>query len=286
VYQLGVDVEINARFVASAKRRDGWTRTTLEALKSAAEVIRTDPQHILLATTATDLVRAQRERKVAIVLGVEGGKLLEGKLDALKTFHDRGLRELQLRWAVPNQIVEGSELTDFGRQVVRECNRLGVIISLTHCPPPAFFAAAELSDKPVIVCHSVANRTPASDGDTLSDRQLRAIARRRGVVGLHFYTSYLGQIPTVRQVADQVDYVAQAAGIDTVALGCDFFPTQGEWRDFQRSQGAKDIVWAVPDLGHLVRVTEALLARNYPEGDIKKVLGGNFLRVCQEVFGG
>ena len=163
---------------------------------------------------------------------------------SLKTFHDRGLRELQLRWAVPNQIVESSALTGFGREVVRECNRLGVIVSLTHCPTTAFFEVAEISEKPVIVCHSVANRTPSSDGDSLSDRQLRAIARRRGVVGLHFYSSYLGRVPTVRQVADQVDYIAQVVGIDTVALGCDFFPTQGEWGEFQRSQGTKELNWA------------------------------------------
>jgi membrane dipeptidase len=285
VYQLGVDVAINGRFRDSAPRRDGWTRRTLEALDAAEEAIRRDPGHVLLARTAADLLRAHRAGKVAILLGVEGGKLLEGRLDTLKTFHDRGLRELQLRWAVPNPIVETTSLTDFGRQVVRECNRLGLIISLTHCPTRAFFEVAELSERPVIVCHSIANRTRASDGDSLSDRQLRAIAHRRGVVGVHFYSSYLGRIPTVRQVADQIDYIAQVAGIDTVALGCDFFPTEGAWGDFQRAQGTKEIAWAIPDLGQLVRVTEALLARRYAEDNVRKVLGGNFLRVCQDVFG-
>jgi membrane dipeptidase len=105
------------------------------------------------------------------------------------------------------------------------------------------------------------------------------------VVGVHFYSSYLGRIPTVRQVADQVDSIAQVAGIETVALGCDFFPTEGAWGDFQRAQGAKEIAWAVPDIGQLIRVTEALLARRYAEDDVRKVLGGNFLRVCQDVFG-
>jgi membrane dipeptidase len=285
VYQLGVDVEIGGRFTASARVRDGWMRRTLAALEQAEAAIRADPEHLLLATTAADLLRARRDGKVAILLGVEGGKLLEGRLDALKVFYDRGLRELQLRWAVPNPIVEDATLTAFGRQVVQECNHRGVILSLTHCPAPAFFEVAERSNRPVIVCHSVANRTPASDGDSLSDRQLRAIARSRGVVGLHFYTSYLGRIPTVRQVADQVDYVAQVAGIDTVALGCDFFPRQGNWRDFQRAQGTQAIAWAIPDLGSLNRVTEALLSRGYPERAIQQVLGGNFLRVCQEVFG-
>ncbi|HZW35093.1 MAG TPA: membrane dipeptidase [Isosphaeraceae bacterium] len=286
VYQLGVDVEINGQFAASASHREGWTRRTLAALEQAEESIRADPGHILLARTAADIERARREGKVAILLGVEGAKLLEGRLETLKTFHDRGLRELQLRWAVPNQVVENSALTDFGGQVVRECNRLGIITSLTHCPTRAFFEVAAMSEKPVIVCHSVANRTPATDGDSLSDRQLRAVARSRGVVGLHFYSSYLGPIPTVRQVADQVDYIAQVVGIDAVALGCDFFPTEGAWGDFQRAQGARQIAWAVPDLGSLIRVTEALLARGYPEDDIQKVLGGNFLRVCRDVFGG
>jgi membrane dipeptidase len=203
----------------------------------------------------------------------------------LQTFYDRGLRELQLRWAAPNQIVENTTLTEFGRQVVRECNRLGVIISLTHCPPPAFFEVAELSQSPVIVCHTVANRSPAADGDTQSDRQLRAIAQRGGVVGIHFYTSYLGPLPTVRHVVEQVDYIAQVAGIDSVALGCDFFPTEGSWRAFQEAQGTTNPAWAIPDLGHTLRVTEALLASNYREDDIRKVLGGNFLRVCRTVFG-
>jgi membrane dipeptidase len=284
VYQLGVDVEIGGEFRASAPIRDGWALKTLVAIDHAEAAIKSDPARLVLATKAEDIVRAKREGKIAILLGVEGGKLLEGRLENLRMYHARGLRELQLRWAVSNQIVEKSALTGFGRQVVQECNRLGVIVSLTHCPPPAFFEAVEISAKPIIVCHSIANSTRSSDGDSLSDRQLRAIGGRQGVVGMHFYSSYLGPIPIIRHVADQVDAIAQVAGIDTVALGCDFFPAAGAWGDFQRSQGTRDLLWAIPNLGGIRRVTEALLFRNYPEPDIRKVLGGNVLRVCKEVF--
>ena len=196
VYQLGVDVEIGGDYRASAadSRRLGEIKPSTASIvprrRSSA-----DPARRVLATKTEDIIRAKREGKIAILLGVEGGKLLEGRLENLRMFHARGLRELQLRWAVPNQIVEQSALTEFGCQVVPECNRLGVIVSLTHCPPPAFFEVVELSTKPVIVCHSIANRTRSSDGDSLSNRQLRAIAGRRGVIGIHFYSSYLGRNP-------------------------------------------------------------------------------------------
>ena len=117
VYELGVDVEIGGNFRDSAPRRDGWTCKTPTALDEAENAIRADPGHVMLATSAADLVRASARERVAILLGVEGGKLLEGRLDVLKTFHDRGLRELQLRWAVPNQIVESGG-SGFGREVV------------------------------------------------------------------------------------------------------------------------------------------------------------------------
>jgi len=87
-----------------------------------------EPQHLLLALKGEDIERAKREGKLAIVIGVEGGKLLEGDLQRLSEFYKLGLRELQLRWAVPNQLVEKTALTNFGRAVVKECHKLGIIV--------------------------------------------------------------------------------------------------------------------------------------------------------------
>lgn len=277
VYQLGVDVEIGREFRNSG--RDGWARRTRTALNDAVQTIRNDPKRVVLALTADDIERAKRDGKVAIMLGVEGGKLLEGDLEQLREFHRLGLRELQLRWAVPNQIVEQDTLTDFGMAVVKECQRLGIIVDLTHIPEKAFFQTIELATKPLIVSHGTGR------GD-LGEKRLKALADRHGVVGIHFYSSYLGRRPSVLQVLDHIDFVARTVGTDTIALGVDFFPTEGKWREFQEAQGTKDIAWAIPDMSHMREVTRGLVARSYSDRQIEGILGGNFLRVCKEVMAG
>jgi len=283
IYNLGVDIDVEEGIAASASRREGWTLQTMAELDQAERSIQADPKRVLLALSVEDILRAQREGKVAIMFGVEGGKLLEGKLELLKTFYDRGLRELQLRWAVPNQIVEEEDLTAFGQQVVRECDRLGIIVSLTHIPDPAFFQVIEMARKPPIVCHGTASIPGWEKGD-LSNRKLKALAALGGVLGIHFYRTYLGPEPSIDRVVEQVDHIANLVGIDTVGLGIDLFPTHGPWKKMQLDQNTPEITWAISHIGEVVRVTEALLARNFPEEDIIKVLGGNFLRVAKAVF--
>jgi membrane dipeptidase len=278
VYQLGVDVEISMDYLASAARRDGWARRTLAALEEAKTVIAADPKRLTLALTGTDIRAAKRDGKVAILLGVEGGKCLEGDLDRLRQFHKLGVRELQLRWAVPNQLVEKDELTDFGGAVVRECDKLGIIVDLTHIPQKAFDDVATLARKPFIVSHGT--------GRELGDKRIRAVAAYHGVIGIHFYSSYLGKRPGVIDVLDAIDYLVQRGGAGVVALGIDLFPTDGKWREFQKAQGTTDVSWAIPDLGHLEEVTRGLVARGYSDADIEAILGGNFLRVCKDVLGG
>ncbi len=277
IYQLGVDVVIGKDYIASAANPAGWTDRAQTELAAVTEAITADPQHLLLATSAEDIERAKREEKTAILLGIEGGKLLEGDLSKLRPFYDKGLRELQIRWAVPNQLVEKEALTDFGKAVVQECQRLGIIVDLTHIPEQAFFQAIELTRKPPIVSHGT--------GRELTAKRVRAIADRNGVIGVHFYTSYLAPRPNVLNVLNAIDELAAMAGIGVVGLGIDFFPSTGAWREFQLTQGPKDIGWAIPDLGHLPEVTRGLVARGYKDDEILAILGNNFLRVCKDVFG-
>jgi membrane dipeptidase len=277
VFQIGVDVRIGGDYQASALVRQGWKKQTLISLENATKEIAADPERLLLAKNSADIHRAKREGKIAIMLGVEGAKLLEGDLANLSLFHKLGLRELQLRWAVPNQIVEQDALTEFGRSVVRECQRLGIIVDLTHIPEKAFHQVMKLMEKPMIVSHGT--------GRELGEKRIKAIVQKKGVIGIHFYSSYLGARPQVPAVLDALDYLVERFGIDVAGLGIDFFPTDGAWRDFQRAQGTKDISWAIPDLSHLEEVTRGLVARNYSDQQIEAILGGNFLRVCKEVFG-
>ena len=137
-------------------------------------------------------------------------------------------------------------------------------------------------EKPPIVSHGTAARVRTD----LTDGRLKAVASRRGVVGVHFYSSYLGPKPTVARVIDNIDAIAQVTGIDTAGLGVDYFPTHGAWAEFQRAQHDIPAEWAVEHIGRMSEVTDARVARNYSDEDIRKVLGGNFLRVCREVFGG
>ena len=283
VFQIGVDVIPGPDIGASASLREGWYAKSLESVKAVHRAIAADSGRLMLAVTAEDFVRAKREGKVAILIGVEGAKLLEGRIEELQGFYQLGLRELQLRWAVPNQVVETETLTPFGVKLVSECNRLGIIVCVTHIPNRAFYEVMELTTKPPIVSHGAAAGSP--QGIDLEDAKLRALAERRGVLGIHFYSTYLGENPVVSRVVDQVDYISDVAGIDTVALGVDLFPTTGPWREFQLAQGTRDISWAISDLGEMPRVTEELVGRGYSDEDIRKVLGGNFLRVCREVFG-
>lgn len=277
VYQLGVDVEISAKFRESAPRREGWAKQTRQVLDAALKEIAADPQHLILALRASDIETAKREGKIAILLGVEGGKLVEGDVGRVQEFYNAGLRELQLRWAVPNQLVEKTALTDFGRAVVKECHRLGIIVDTTHIPDEAFFQVVAAGKKPLIVSHGTARE--------LGEKRVRAIADSGGVVGIHFYSSYLGNKPTVERVADAVDDLAKKGGIETVGLGVDLFPTEGEWKAFQNAQGTADVSWAIRDLSQMQDVTRVLIRRGYSDAHIEAILGGNFLRVCKDVLG-
>jgi membrane dipeptidase len=292
-YQVGLDVVPGPDYAATAARYDGWAEQTMKAMDEAEQVINANPDRAMLVRKAEDFRRARRENKVAVMFGVEGGKLLEGKLEWLERFHQRGLRELQLTWAFPNQIVEwdgpkGNDrwLTPFGRDVVKTCNKLGVIICLTHISSwkarKPFYEVIELTEKPVILSHEAI-------GKGVEAKEVKALASREGVIGIHFFSTYLKLDPlgtNVDKVVEQADRIVQAAGIDTVALGVDFFPTTGVWRDLQLGQKpGLDIRWAIEDLGHMPRVTEALLDHGYSEEDVIKIIGGNYLRVCQEVFG-
>jgi len=288
-WQAIVDVDPAIGYEASVRKREGWYAAAMQSLVDARRAIAAEPNRLLHCTSAADFLNAKKDGKIGILLGAEGAKLLEGRIERLDSLYRAGLRELQLTWAIPNQIVErsgptGEGLTTFGKEVVRRCNRLGIIVCLTHIPERAFFEAVDITEKPPILSHDAFSDKGLSG---VGERELRALASRRGLIGVHFYSTYLGVAPCPERVVDQISRIANVAGIETVALGCDFFPTDELWVGLQRSQGAKDedIAWAVRGISQIQQVTEAMLARGFSEEAIGAVLGGNYLRVCREVFG-
>jgi membrane dipeptidase len=283
------------------------------------------PDRLLFATSAADVRRAKAEGKVAILIGVEGGHAIEGSLDRLRDLHARGARYLTLTWNNGNawagsSIGEGNTrtggLTPFGRDVVREMNRLGMLVDLSHVSDSTFYDAIAVSTVPVIASHSSA-RALSDVPRNLTDDQLRAIARNGGVVNVNFYSRFIDSRyragiehveETVRQaraaaraagedsasaakrisamrdslaaaipptpfsvLIDHIDHIAKVAGVDHVGLGSDF-------------DGVSALPLGMEDVTRLPRIAQALLDRGYSEDDVKKILGGNMLRVMTRVL--
>lgn len=281
VFQITLDVDVDAGYQASRYQTEGWLRLAACGLDNALSEIERHYPDCILVKKPRDIRQAKAEGRAAIMLGAEGARWLEGTLEPLRLFHRLGLRELQLTWAFPNPLVPDGRLSNFGAEVVSECEKLGILVDVTHIPKDAFYDVIGRAQRPVIVSHGTA-KTLTKD---LNDDQLRALASTGGLLGVHFYITYLNPTPTPEDIFRQIDYVAELVGIDHVALGVDFFPTEGAWRDLQVAQGASDLRWAVNDMGEMPKITECLVEHGYSEVDIHKVLGGNFLRVCQEVFG-
>jgi len=283
VLKTDIDIDVAVPIAESRLRYEGFTASASKALESALAEIEAS-EDATLALSAPDLVAAREEGKAAIILGNEGGKLLEGDLDRLAAFHGRGLREMQLAWQVPNQLCtrqEGQGLTEFGKEVVREMNRLGMIIDGSHLPPPAFADLLELSAHPFVVSHGVV-------GQEQPEEQHQAMAEKGGVLGIHFFWHFVKKEGKdgidLGDLLDQIDYAVGSLGIDHVGLGVDFFPTTGKWSPFIEGPLRGHAEWAVPDLSHLPKVTEGLVTRGYADRDILKILGGNFLRLWEAVL--
>lgn len=257
------------------------------------------PGRLLFATTAGDVRRAKREGRIAILVGVEGGHAIEGSLDRLRELRRRGARYLTLTWNNGNDWagssvgVNGTRtggLTPFGRDVVRELERLGMIVDLSHVSERTFDDVLEIATNPVVATHSCA-RALADHPRNLSDDQLRAVARTGGVVGVNFYSRFLdpAYLAAARAreagdenvalpgtplslLVDHVEHLARVAGPEHVALGSDF-------------DGVSALPVGMEDVTRLPCLAEALLERGFGDDELRLFLGGNLLRVMERVFG-
>jgi membrane dipeptidase len=276
------------------------------------------PDHLLFATTAADIRRAKGEGKVAILIGVEGGHAIEESLDKLRELYARGARYLTLTWNNGNQWAGSSigsygtrtgGLTPFGREVIREMNRLGMIVDVSHASDETFADVIATSSSPVVATHSGA-RALADHPRNLTDDQLRAVARSGGVVQVNFYSRFLEA--RFRAAMDDAEARLDAAVAAERARGEEVTGAQMEAR--RRAMVAEipptplavlidhiehvalvagidhvgigsdfDGIAAAPegmeDVTAIPRIAQALLDRGYGEEEIRKVLGANMLRV-------
>jgi membrane dipeptidase len=325
--ESGMTAEFMSAWVDApyAERACASFARALEHIKVIHAFVDRHPDRLLFATTAADVRRAKAEGKIAILIGVEGGHAIEGSLDRLRELHARGARYLTLTWNNGNawagsSIGEGNTrtggLTPVGRDVVREMNRLGMLVDLSHVSDSTFYDAIAVSTVPVIASHSSA-RALSDVPRNLTDDQLRAIARNGGVVNVNFYSRFIDSryradiehveetVRAARSAAraagedtataarrisamrdslaaaipptpfsvliDHIDHIARVAGVDHVGLGSDF-------------DGVSALPLGMEDVTRLPRIAQGLLDRGYSEDDVKKMLGGNMLRVMTRVL--
>lgn len=276
----GLTAEFMAAFVDERRPGDG-IRQSLHFIDVYYQELEAFPDLAMQATCVDDIRRAKAAGKVALLLSMEGAEGLGGDLRALRTFYKLGLRSLGLTWNRRNEAADGTGeartgggLSSFGVNLVKECNRLGILLDLAHLAPAGIRDVLEISEAPVVVTHANCYALWPHIRN-LTDAQLEAIARKGGVVGVTAVPIFLGENPQRNQLStllDHLDRMVEVMGVDHVGMGMDF-------------DGINDSrVEGIEDVSRFANVTRALDQRGYTPDDIRKILGENFLRVLGEVI--
>ncbi len=307
-----------------------YARHTFDLIDSVYEQAARHPDRMTMAFSVADIERAHREHKLAALMGIEGGHSIENDIHLLRDYYRLGVRYMTLSWSNTNEWADSSGdindakvqhhngLTDFGKQVVGEMNRLGMMVDISHVADKTFWDVIATTKAPVIASHSSA-RALVNAPRNMTDDMLRAVGKNGGVVQVNFFNAfddedfrkaleaqskdqtaaiqkYTDQLkaegktvtyldtdrlerewmakvrrPPLKSLIDHIDHIAKVAGVDHVGLGSDFDGVSGA-----TPQG-------IDSAADLPKITQALLDRGYSEVDIKKILGGNLLRVFGEV---
>lgn len=231
-----------------------------------------------LITSRQSLSQVVNSDKCGALLAVEGGEVLEGELRMLSVLYRLGVRSLCLTWNKRNEIADGvaemqtgGGLTLFGRDVVREMNRLGMVIDVSHIAEKGFWDVLEISDAPVIASHSN-SRAIWDHPRNLSDDQIKGIAQKEGVVGLNFVADFFG-FPEygLDQLLRHIDHICDLVGDDYLGFGSDF-------------DGTDNLLAGIKDVTVYPKIVSSLEKRNYKEKTVRKICGENCLRVLQHTL--
>jgi membrane dipeptidase len=298
----------------------------LDQIDAVREQVRKHPKDLALATTAEEIRRAHKAGKIAALMGVEGGHMISSDLGVLRLYAALGVRYMTLTHSGNDEWADSSTdrpahngLTDFGKDVVREMNRLGVIVDISHVSDKTFYDALEVSKAPPFASHSSC-RAICDAPRNMTDQMMKDLAAKGGVVEINYHVGFLsqefrnaekadpkineaitlevrqrcgsdgnegcmllegdritrefvaqGKLPRVdySKIIEHIDHAVKIAGIDHVGLGSDF-------------DGA-NMPYGMEDATMLPKITKALLQKGFSEGDVRKILGENTLRVMTDV---
>jgi len=296
----------------------------LVQIDAVREQVRKHSNDMVLATTAAEVREARKQGKIAALMGVEGGHMINSNLGVLRSYAALGVRYMTLTHSSNDEWADSSTdkpahngLTEFGKDVVREMNRLGVIVDISHVSDKTFYDALEVSKAPLFASHSSC-RAICDAPRNMTDQMMKDLAAKGGVVQINYHVGFLsqefrnaekadpeinkaisaevtkrcgdnegcqliegdrltreyveqGKLPRVEfgKIIEHIEHAVKVAGVDHVGLGSDF-------------DGA-NMPYGMEDATKLPKLTEALLQKGYSEGDVRKILGENTLRVMTEV---
>jgi membrane dipeptidase len=319
----GVDAQVFSIFCDERFGKDTAFKYANIEIDSLYAIAGRNEDKMMMVATPEELQQAIAEKKLACLMGVEGGHMIEDKLTYLDSFYKRGVRYMTLTWnnstswassakdeTAPSSFTRQKGLTAFGKQVVKRMNELGMIVDVSHVGEQTFGMPSALPPKPVIASHSCVH-TLCPVFRNLKDDQIKAIGKNGGVIHLNFYSGFLDSAyqtriaafgrrhkkeidsiqtlnwpsyeieeyflkkypeeasslrPPLSLLIDHLDYIVRLTGVDHVGLGSDF-------------DGISSAPKELNDVTNMPLITKALRQRGYSKSDIRKILGGNFLRV-------
>ncbi len=319
----GLDAQIFAAWVDPELPESTYVDRARQMIDAVKEQARLHPDTLAVALSGRDVARIVKEGKIAAVLGIEGGHVIDQSLATLDDFYARGVRCLTLTWMNTNKFADSVNdttlwggLNDFGRSVVREMDRLGMMVDCAHVSDSTFFEVLKVTKNPVLISHSCM-RALCDIPRNVSDDELRALKKNGGVICVNYFPGFLDKeyndkvtkvwdemrkrmpalvekyggdrekawaelqpemhertkdvapVPVSRLI-DHIDHAVKVAGVDHVGLGSDF-------------DGINVTPVGLEDVSKLPVITEELKKRGYSDEDVKKILGGNLLRLMEKV---
>lgn len=325
----GLDVQFFSIWTSEKPRGKSFYHDAHEEIDSLKRLILRNYQRVAEITSYRSVRRAVKKNKLACLIGVEGGHMIEDDLEKLNVLYLRGMRYLTLTWnnstSWASSAMDETEnpgklkqkgLTDFGKQVVKKLNELGVMVDLSHTGEQTFYDAIATTTKPVLLSHSsVWALCPVFRN--VKDDQIKAVAKNRGVICINFYSGFISKAyaqrqeqfegaerkriqdslfavskdstlmrrqwreyyraemeklrPSLSDLVDHIDYIVKLVGDDYVGLGSDY-------------DGVSSLPVGLEDVTTYPKITAELLRRGYSKKSIKKILGGNVLRVMKANF--
>jgi membrane dipeptidase len=327
----GLDVQFFSVWTGQrARNKEGFFKDATQEIDSLHALVLRNPERMKLAMNYRDVKKGIRRKQLVSLIGVEGGHMIEDDIRKLEELHKMGMRYLTLTWnnSTPwaSSAMDETErpdslqqkgLTDFGRQVVKRMNELGIIVDLSHTGEQTFYDAISVTTKPVMLSHSsVWAICPVFRN--VKDDQIKAVAKNGGVICINFYSGFISKAydekqtfladkvrdtlqqrllaennndssimrskwreyyrsamvevkPTIGQLVDHIDHIVKLVGDDYVGIGSDY-------------DGVSALPVGLEDVTTYPRITQELLSRGYSKRSIKKILGGNVLRVMKANF--